>query len=388
MSLILMVVFNSTSVFTLPTDVDGNFYNNVVYSADSEEYVLDDVYFNIGHSDNDLRQPLFALFALPFSLPAEVFSMLLPFIPNVSVWLLMSFQYALLCTTILLLAKLLKLNKFGFFLFFTYAAVSYPFMLFAFTVEQYTVPLFWLVLLLYNYCVKAGLDDRLLFTGAAGSMITSGVTLPFALKGKGAKQLLCEVFRLGLVFFSTVTLLGKLPYFLDIIGQLRHLLRFSGIGFSMTERFIQYSHFAQACFLAPNVTISDVSPFSYQMAAAENLNMGGLALLLFVVLGFLLTRKELISKICAFWVVFSVVILVIVGWGVFENAMVLYSLYFNWAYLVLAYQAFKRLTGRFRLACNLLAITICASMFAYNTYEIFTLILFGIKYFPAGGASL
>ena len=42
---------------------------------------------------------------------------------------------------------------------------------------------------------------------------------------------------------------------------------------------------------------------------------------------------DFFSKICFAWVLFSVVLLAIVGYGASENGFILYSYYFSWAFI-------------------------------------------------------
>ena len=61
-----------------------------------------------------------------------------------------------------------------------------------------------------------------------------------------------------------------------------------------------------------------------------------------------------------YWVMFSVVILLVVGWGSSENGMILYALYFSWAFLVLIYQLVLAIAKKF----NMKAITFVLSVIA------------------------
>ena len=56
------------------------------------------------------------------------------------------------------------------------------------------------------------------------------------------------------------------------------------------------------------------------------------------------------SLIAGFWVFFSVVMLLILGWGTQENGLILYALYFGWAYFILIYRFVEKFAKIFRIS--------------------------------------
>ena len=67
--------------------------------------------------------------------------------------------------------------------------------------------------------------------------------------------------------------------------------------------------------------------------------MAGVVLLVLCVLGAVVGRKERLVQLSAWWCAFSVVLLVGMGWGTAENGLILYGLYFSWAFYVLLRKA-------------------------------------------------
>ena len=97
-----------------------------------------------------------------------------------------------------------------------------------------------------------------------------------------------------------------------------------------------------------------------------------------------MNRKSRYAQICAGWVAFSFLLLCLVGWGTSENALVLYSLYFSWAFIsliiMLIMRVFEKLRpvqiGVFSVATVVLAVV--------NAQTIMDLIRFGLEYYPRG----
>lgn len=71
-------------------------------------------------------------------------------------------------------------------------------------------------------------------------------------------------------------------------------------------------------------------------------------MLLLTLGGILLSRKERITKLSAVWLGFSFLLLGIVGWGTIDNGLMLYSLYFGWAFVCMIFRLIDRLLWRAR----------------------------------------
>lgn len=108
----------------------------------------------------------------------------------------------------------------------------------------------------------------------------------------------------------------------------------------------------------------------------------GIAILVCALCGFAFSYREWISKAAVLWVAFSVIILFAVGWGTAENGLILYTLYFAWAYLILLYQFLKNILRK----PALLRAPLCVAalmMAMRNVYELVQIYRFGIGNYPA-----
>ena len=71
-------------------------------------------------------------------------------------------------------------------------------------------------------------------------------------------------------------------------------------------------------------------------------------------------------------------ILCIIGWGTMENGLVLYSLYFAWAFLILIYKLLKRVFEKFNLekAFRIIIIAISTFLLTYNVIQLCKMIIY------------
>ena len=146
----------------------------------------------------------------------------------------------------------------------------------------------------------------------------------------------------------------------------------------------QYSNFVTNCFLAPfnTIILDHVDGYkTFQLAPIESLNILGIILFALAVVGFIINRKEKFAKICISWIAFSIILLVFLGYGTRENALVLYSLYFNWAFVSLIFLLFKKLLQNHKKVFITLSIIIILTMLVINGFGFLELVKFGLYNF-------
>ena len=330
--IVLLLAFN-TNMFYRPTYDNQIVNGDVMYTSDSGVLVYYDAFTNFRMEENDIRQPLFGLCAYPFGLLARFISQFLFFLPSYSYELTMVFiQIVLVAITLIMLARIIKLeekNKIYFYLLFLF---SFSYFIFSIVVEQYVIGLFYLTLTLYLYFTSKKINYA--FIGATGTLLTSGVLFPLVTKFKNCKQWIKDLLWCAVIFFVVMTLSGQLvqvPY----IGQtLKRLSRFTG-DISFIEKMYQFTHFVKGIFIAPlgEIVFFEDIP-RYHLQTFTNYSVVGIILLVVLFISFLLNRKDKCSVIAFLWVLFSFIILVLVGWGTAENGLILYSLYFAWAYIL------------------------------------------------------
>ena len=322
--------------------VNGGWFNfDLIYSADSGYLVKQDVYRNIAAEQNDLRQPLFGVFSLPFAHIAGILASIFTFIPEAYITILQVMQVFLLLIALILIARMLNLQGGEKALFLVLMTVSYPTLIFVLTAEQYLFAVFYLVLGIY--LSKDTVGGSLCFIGATGSMLTSGALFPVFTWDKDFKLFVKKTMRLCLSFFAVTIVTGRLTTILDIPSYIEGYSYYTGADVQPVQKLMQYVNFVGACLVAP-ASYMDTTTYnhaSWQMLPVTSWRIFGLVFLTMAILGVIISRKDRFSRICCGWMAFSFLLLGLVGWGTIDNGLMLYSLYFGWAFIAMAFRFVK-----------------------------------------------
>ena len=112
-------------MFYLPKYQDLFKYVDVIYTLDSGVLVKNNAFLYIDMAENDLRQPLFGLFALPFSVLAKFISLFFKFIPHSYNVIFNTIQILLLGISFVFLGKMINIkeNQKNIFLCFLFAVI-------------------------------------------------------------------------------------------------------------------------------------------------------------------------------------------------------------------------------------------------------------------------
>ncbi|WP_336776046.1 hypothetical protein [Paenibacillus sp. MMO-58] len=384
LAIVVIIAFNVSSVFYETRDQSGEIVRfDVVYTTDTADLVDSNVYLNISSVQNDLKQPLFGLFALPFALVGIVISKLFFFVPNSYPVMMQIIQVFLLQMAMILISRMLKLRSIDQLIFLLFLNASYPVLMFSLNMEQYIFSLFWLILFLYS-CQFGWGPKVYYFIGAAGSLLTSAVLFPLLSKSKQLKRILKDTGRVALQALVIMVLFGRLPLLLEVVSSVKENMEFTGAAISSGDKWLQYMNFVASCFVKPGAGV-DKTTFehvSYQLHTVHSLNILGLILMILAVAGFLLHYKQRFMKICVLWVSFSFVMLCVVGWGTAENGLILYSLYFSWAFMALLFMLIDKLLARHHWVKYSVHALLLVVMIGLNAQGLYDLIRFGAEYYP------
>ena len=363
----------------------------VIYTSDSPSMIEPNVFLWLYHPENDLRQPLFAVFSAPLIAPAYLLALPFSGLSRMITPLLMNlFQIALLVTANLMLTGLLRLDRRSRICFMLITAVTYSTLLFSVMIEQYIIAYFWLVFAAYSYTAK-GKASLIAVSAAGGTLLTSLASMPLAYQadtdGKGIRPFMKKMIRAATGFLTMFFAFGRLDTLLGITKKAGILASFAGGG-SLTGRINQYLSFITSCFAAPDAAADTVTygyP-SWQLTGQNILytDYVGLILLLLCALSVIIHRKERAVRIAGAWAGFSMLLLLIVGWGAPENGMILYTLYFGWAFLVLLFRLVDGLAAKTKLPflTPLVSCTIVALLGWLNLCGIGKLLAFAITNYP------
>lgn len=353
---LLYTVYSMTDAFSAAVWEGGAVLNDAIYTTDSHALIAQDVYYKLAAGENDIRQPLFGLFALPFSVIPKGISVLCGGRTSIYVWLLAGEEVVILVFSLLLISRMLHLSGGVRYCFLAFLAVCYPVWLFALTQEQYVIAVFWLVA--YCYAAQNGSRSPALLVAATGSLLTSAMAFPVLAEWDARGRFfhrgnVLRILKSGVLFLLLCVICGRFSVFLEKSGY-DAVLGFSGTGVAWSEKFLQYCGFLLTCFLAPAAAPTmifvegiDFSYLSYQLVPPSAWNLFGLIVLALVIVGFVRNRKNSFLVFCFYWFLCSVLVLFLFGWGTAENGLVLYTLYYGWSIWCLAFEGINALCDRF-----------------------------------------
>lgn len=361
---------------------------DIIYIGDSSDFLVKNVFINVTHFQNDIKQPLFALFAAPFiGLPyfiARVFSVSM----SVEATLITAAQVVMLFFANFFLAGIMSLTPQKRICFMLITCATYSQLLFTLMVEQYIVAYFYLILLMYMICGEKAPESFILW-GAGGTILTSMALTPLVAMKNEQKTVIAWVREMIWYCISFVVLIAIFRF--DTIYNLIQSIVLYYYGFAnenmpFADKCLQYLSFISDCFLAPNAGINRTFRewASWQLMPVDSLDIPGLLLAVLTVVSAVLNRKKKSSQVAAYWCAFSVVLMVIVGWGTVENGLILYALYFGWAFAVLLFQLMEWIDDRLKkkFLFPVLCAVIILGLLICNVPAIMEMVRFAIEYYP------
>lgn len=367
--------------------VEGFYYSrsicyDIFYTADSSSLFKGDAFLNLNMGENDLRQPLFGLFALPFALLARLLSEIFFFVPNGYAVFLTTIQIMLLNISILMIGKLLRVNKINLIVLLLMYFCSFSTVVFSFIMEQYIIGLFYLILTVYLfYEYRPSINYA--YLGAVSTMLTSGILFPFISKFKNWKYWLKNVFKCFVVFVFLLIMFGQLPQIFSAYQDMQRFASWTGEHILFTDKLMQYVSFVKSIFIAPpagSIIVPVENFVSYRLEDVTNFSIIGIIILILCFVSLILNRRNKIAIISGIWILFSFLLLCVIGWGTAENGLILYSLYFSWAFIILLYLLVDQIFNNNKIKL-IFIITVCVLLCFYNMFEYVNLIQFGLEYY-------
>lgn len=375
------IIYNKTNVFYYPIH-NGNYSGcDIIYTTDSGLLNYIDTYMKVGAAENDLRQPLFGLFALPFAVIAKFISSFLNFIPNSYYIVFNVIQMLLLAISLIFIERMLGLKKINKVLFLMLSLSTFSVILFSFVYEQYIIALFYLILTLYIWFFYKK-DVNYCYVGAVGTLLTSGIILPVITREKisNFSNYMENIFKCFICFVTVSVLSGQILMSFEVVDKLTLLMRFSGKGLLFVDKLKQFLYFVSSIFIAP-IGKSGVSDgvYRYKLIDIDFISVFGILIILLCFASFIINRKNIFARISFMWIIFSFVILCLVGWGTQENGLILYSLYFFWAYVSLIFLLINKIkNNKLKMVVYVLLVLV---MLYFNLSEFIRIVQFGISHY-------
>ena len=376
--IISMFIINNTAVFSRP-----KYDYDILFTSDTGILLRHNAFINISFYENDIRQPLFGLFATPIGLTAKVISKFCFFFrPQYEYENVMTiFQFLLLSISTILISRLLKISEDKKKYFYILISCSFPYILFSTILEQYPIAVFYLILTIYYY-FQNPYKVNYLYIGAVGTLFTSGIIFPLITKFKNFKQWIKSILKCFIAFVGTVTISGQLPQIFTLSQILNILLGKFAEGKTLIDKFYQYTAFVKGLFI-PNpghIELIGNRP-TYQSLTYTHIEWIGIIILLLCIISFILNRKNKMALVSMLWIIYSIIILIFVGWGTVENGLILYSLYFAWAFYSMIYLLIIKIFKNKQVFKFIIAVLV-SLMMTTNIYELINIFIFAIKYYP------
>ena len=188
-------------------------------------------------------------------------------------------------------------------------------------------------------------------------------------------------------FFGVMILSGRLTTFLDIPTYIEGYGYYAGGNVPLLSKLMQYVNFAGACLLAPasGVDFTTYRHVSWQMLPVTGWSVVGVIVILLALGGILLSFKDRFTRLCAVWLAFSFLLLGLVGWGTIDNGLMLYSLYFGWAFVSMAFRFLARVFAKVRPVKLAVLMALVLAVGVYNVYALRAVLVFGTQFFPTLG---
>lgn len=396
----IAAVYLSTDIFyvdRINTPTDDKYTLDLVYTTDSLGIYLGNAYLQMQHLENDIRQMLFSFCSAPFLAIPQLLTAFTVSVPAVKAIIFAVVQLAILLTGFYLLAKMLHVSDSAGVCFIVLFSLTYTFFLFSITPEQYIISFFWLIMFLYTM-LETNDKHYIPFWGAVGTLIVSAAFVPMIPIKNGVKKLK-EIVKSsvseGLKFCAAGMLLGRFEEIMEVFVSLAFLTTFMGGKVSFLQKIEQFTHFVKNIFYSPsahcdgmydNPFISQIQPYiSWQLDPITGVSAAGIIILALCALGFAVSNKDKLSRVSAYWVVISFIVLGVVGWGTAENGLILYSLYFGWAYAVLLFRLICFAAEKIKLSKVLPCIVSAGAavfLLVCNIPSIAELLDFAVRYYP------
>ena len=379
--------FAQTKAF-YETELTEGIICGAIYTSDSPLLVQDNCYLSLTNPENDIRQPLFAVFAAPFIGIPYLLGRVTGGSTTVEAILMNSAQVVMLFAANIILAQLMRLTARRRICFVLLLTCTYPQMLFTLMMEQYIVAYFWMVFCMY--LISEGQEARsFALCGAGGTLITSMILMPLTSKELPSKRFrswLSDMIRLGLEFVAMLLFFCRFDVIFNLAKKISFFSDLSGHELTFMNKLNQYIAFIHDCILAPNAGIKVASPthISWQLSEVTDINLIGIALLILTVISAIWNRNKKSSIFASVWVGLSAMVLLVLGWGTTENGLILYSLYFGWAFFVLLFQLAEKIEDKLNVKFIIPALSICCAvaLVVINFPSIVEMVDFAVQYYP------
>jgi len=153
---------------------------------------------------------------------------------------------------------------------------------------------------------------------------------------------------------------------------------------SVFEKFKHFSVFSKSTMFVSGpifINLDSSRPHAIQ-ENVTSVSIIGVIILCLVIIGFVLNYKRRLAIFAFLWVLTSYIGIGIVGWTVKQNEVVLWELYFSWAYITLIYMAIDKLFHKHKREKMVILLLLAAVCMVVNGKAVIDILRFGIEFYP------
>jgi|GEM_PF-1608517 len=360
-------------------------WHNNFYSFDSfsDPVFLKDPF----HDWTYYNYQLLPNFTMPILLLAKMFSPA----PIVEIILMAFVQFVLLLVCIVIFSRIVsKKPKIRFFVILVFT-FSFQTMILAFIPERRVIPLVFLIFAVYHSLYidkndKKDGDDKFWLSLAAGAIISNVCVFFAGIRSK--KAFIKDLIFCGLVFLFLAAFLGKIA---GIIGINDHVEKYSGAGWMDADLdtktiLIHYLVLISSFLIAPLSGAAEENRRWWQSpidsGGHEIFVILGIIIFTVAIAGFVLNYKNRFAQISLAAIAISVYLIFFRSLNLGENAVVLNTTMFAWAFIALCVMALEKVFKKKKIIYGILATTagIC---FVYNMIMVVRIYNFAVEFAPA-----
>jgi len=375
--LYIVVLYNLSNLYYAPVlkDTTNILGADALYQLDSGPRIKNLQYTNIlGKNQNGgFSHPALEVFTLPFGLIAEIISVK-PRYYGITNGIL---QLLMLLFSALLMSRMAARERKSQIPFLVFTCTTFPFLVLSTGIESYTFATFWLVLALYES--HYGRNSILWASGSVGAVITNGLAFFTAIRTK--RTAIKDLFLQGAAFLLILCCLQGISAVLSVNFR----TNYHATDISMFEKFKHFSVFAKSTLFASGpkfINLDSTMPRVVQEDVTA-VSVVGVIILALVIIGFVLNYKKRLAVFAFLWVLTSYIGIGVVGWTVKQNQVVLFDIYFSWAYVTLMYMAIDKLFGERKKKEKAATLLVLAALcLVVNGKAVIEILRFGIEFYP------
>ena len=363
----IVFLYNSTDIYYGGMDR--------IYSYDSlsdSSYLLNPFYYWSYY-----QYPLEPNFSLPFVVLAKQLSPYIPLWESVFRTLI---QFEMLLLVIVMLSRMISDNPATRLLTLLIFSFSFQTLILATIYERRVMTLIFLIIAIFQ-SVYQKKDDKFWISVASGAIICNAYVSLMSIRSK--KTFIKDLLLCGAVFVFIAAFLGKISGLLDLRTQVDN---FENRGWldadlGIRSKLLHYLNFVSSCLISPLSQAANGKAWEMVSPEFNFFSILGAVIASLAVAGFLLNFKNKFAQISFVSILVSVYFLFVKSLNANENAIVLNTLFFAWAFISLTIMAIDGLFDNQKVKTAILSV-IAGGCLIYNAIAVIQLYNFGVIAYP------